>query len=449
MPHDAPDMRQVGRPGAGISRRGFLRLGGGALAGAALLGGTLAGCGGESGGGAAGGAIKVASWNIAADALKEVVPAFEEKYPEASASVQYITFDYEQLIPRLQAGAGAPDVFSVGQQDFQNFLMRFPDQFVDLTGRMERYRDQFAPAPLATVEKGSKTYGVPWDMGPIGLFYREDYFEEAGVDPASLTTYDRFIEAGQELQERLPDVKMTAIDATGTGGNPATFFYLLNQLGGSFYDDEGRIDFTNEKSYRAMDLVRRIKEAGIYADAPTYDEWTRVVSNGDAATSISAVWDAGTIKSSGGEEQQGKWNVMPLPAFEEGGSRQATAAGSVLVVSSQSQSPDAAWNFIEQALLTNEGQDKSWKYGLFPSWRPYWETESFNEPDPYFGFPVAPKFVEIARDVPPLEFGAHFLDFQKPLGDAYAAVLTGNASPEEALARAEERAASATDLEIA
>src|SRR3712207_9563284 len=61
---------------------------------------------------------------------------------------------------------------------------------------------------------------------------------------------------------------------------------------------------------------------------------------------------------------------------------------------------DAAWDFIEQALLTKEGQAESWAQGLFPSWTPYWETEAFNEPDPYFGFAIAPKFAGIAREVP-------------------------------------------------
>ena len=121
----------------------------------------------------------------------------------------------------------------------------------------------------------------------------------------------------------------------------------------------------------------------------------------------------------------------------------------MLVISSQTSNEDAAWDFIEQALLTREGQAESWAQGLFPSWTPYWETAEFNEPDSYFGFPVAPKFANIARDVPALEYGPRFLDFQKPLMDAYAAVLTGDTSVEEAMAQAEDRAASASGLQVA
>jgi lactose/L-arabinose transport system substrate-binding protein len=364
--------------------------------------------------------------------------------------MQAITIDYQQLIPRLQAGSGAPDVFSLAQQDFQNFLMRFPGEFVDVTDRMEGYTSQFAEAPLSHARKDGKLFAVPWDMGPVGLWYRKDLFEKAGIAPDDVTTYDGFIEAGKELERKVGGgAKMTAFDASGGGTNPSHYHILLNQQDGSFYGSGGKIDFTNEKSYRAMGVLDRFVTEEIAVDTPTYDEISRAISNGDAATDMGAAWDVGLIKSAGGKAQKGKWDVMPLPAFASGGPREATLSGSVLVISSQSQNVDAAWDFIEQALLTKEGQSESWAQGLFPSWEPYWETAAFNEPDPFFGFAVAPKFADIARKVPALDYGPHFLDFQKPLMDAYAAVLTGDTAPQEAFAQAEERAASASGLRVA
>ncbi len=363
--------------------------------------------------------------------------------------MQAMTIDYQQIVPRLVAGSGAPDVFSVAQQDFKNMMMRFPGQFVDVSDRMERYRDQFADAPLANSEKGGKYFGVPWDMGPVGLWYRKDLFRRAGIGPEDVTTYDDFVRAGQELERRTGGVKMTAFDASGGGTNPSHYHILLNQQGGSFYASGDRIDFTNQKSYDAMNLLDRFVREEIAADTPTPEEYSRVLTNSDAATLMGAAWDVGTIKTAGGKAQKGAWDVIPLPAFESGGSREATLSGSVLVISAQSEKVDAAWDFIETALLTREGQAESWAQGLFPSWEPYWETEAFNEPDPYFGFAVAPKFTKIAREVAALDYGPNFLDFQNPLMDAYSAVLTGETTPQEAMAQAEEQAASATGLEVA
>jgi lactose/L-arabinose transport system substrate-binding protein len=430
-----------------MNRRQFLRLGGAGLAGAALLGGgALAGCGGSS----TGGGLTVASWDVADDALRATFPLFKKKRPGTQVSMQAMTIDYQQIIPRLQAGSGAPDVFTIAQQDFQNFLMRFPDQFVDVSDRLEKHASQFAEAPLSHASKDGKYFGVPWDMGPVGLWYRRDLFERAGIGAADVATYDGFIEAGKTLQGEVGgNTKMTAFDTSGGGTNPSHYHILLNQQDGSFYGPGGKIDFTNEKSYTAMGMLDRFVTEGIAIDTPTYDEFARVVSNSDTATTMGAAWDLGSIKSAGGNAQKGNWDVAPLPAFTQGGPREATLSGSVLVISSQTENEDAAWDFIEQALLTKEGQAESWAQGLFPSWTPYWETEAFNEPDPYFGFAVAPKFAEIARQVPALDYGAHFLDFQKPLMDAYAAVLTGETPPPEAMAQAEKRAASASGLQVA
>ncbi len=430
-----------------MNRRQFLRLGGAGLAGAALLGGgTLAGCGGSS----ASGGLTVASWDVASDALEATIPLFKKKRPGTDVSMQAITIDYQQLIPRLQAGSGAPDVYSIAQQDFQNFLMRFPGEFVDVSDRMEKYTSEFAEAPLSHAQKDGKFFGVPWDMGPVGLWYRKDLFQQAGISADDVATYDGFIEAGKALQQEVGgNARMTSFDASGGGTNPSHYHILLNQQNGSFYGSGGKIDFTNEKSYNAMGLLDRFVTEDIALDTPTYDEQSRALSNSDAATDMGAAWDVGLIKGAGGDAQKGKWDVVPLPAFTQGGPREATLSGSVLVISSQTQNEDAAWDFIEQALLTKEGQAESWAQGLFPSWTPYWETAAFNETDPYFGFPVAPKFANIARDVPALDYGPHFLDFQKPLMDAYAAVLTGDTAPPDAMAQAEKRAASASGLKVA
>ncbi len=417
------------------------------LSGAALLGGgALAGCSSPS----RGPGLTVATWDVADDALRATIPLFKRKHPVVEVEMQAMTIDYQQVVPRLVAGSGAPDVFSIAQQDFQNVMMRFPGQFVDVTDRMEKFRDQFADAPLSHAEKDGKLYAVPWDMGPVGLWYRKDLFRRAGIGPNDVATYDGFIEAGKELQNRVGGgTKMTAFDASGGGTNPSHYHILLNQQGGSFYGSGNTIDFTNQKSYNAMGLLDRFVTEDIAADTPTPEEYSRVVTNSDTATLMDAAWGVGTIKTAGGNAQKGEWDVIPLPAFTSGGPREATLSGSVLVISSQTEKEDAAWDFIASALLTREGQAESWAQGLFPSWTPYWETPAFNEPDPYFGFAVAPKFAAIAREVPALEYGTNFLDFQSPLMDAYSAVLTGDTTPQDAMAQAEQRAASATGLEVA
>ena len=74
---------------------------------------------------------------MASDALRETIPLRKKRRPGAEAFMQPIIIDYRQLIPRPQAASGAPDVFSLAPQDFQNFLAKHAVQQIPrpLTGQ--------------------------------------------------------------------------------------------------------------------------------------------------------------------------------------------------------------------------------------------------------------------------------------------------------------------------
>lgn len=394
------------------------------------------------------GDIKVAAWNNAADALEASIPGFNKKYPNVKVTIQRVTSNYDKIIPPLTAGTGAPDVIQIQQRDMQNFLMKFENQFVDLSGKLNAHKNEFAKTAWVTVEKGGKVYAAPWDLGPVAVWYRKDFFEQAGIDPKTITTWDKFIGAGKQLQSKLGDkVKMTTMDITGTD-YPTWWQIMLNQQGGTFYNDKGEIKFTSDASIKAMDMVLKMKNEGIVFNTPTWDDRVRAVVNGNTATVIYPVWYAGTLRHQA-SDQKGKWGLFPLPAFTEGGPNQANSGGSVLAISSQSKNQDAAWAFIEYNLLTNEGQDVQMKYGLFPSWQPYYQTEGFKKPDEYFGFASAEFFSNVSKNIPELQYGPYFLDFRKPLSDALGAVMGGKKNSMDALKEAEAQSGKATGLKVA
>jgi lactose/L-arabinose transport system substrate-binding protein len=394
------------------------------------------------------GEITVASWNDAADALEAEIPGFNKKYPNIKVNVQRVTSKYDKIIPPLTAGTGAPDIIQTQQRDLSNFLMKFPDQFVDLSDKLNSHKDEFAKAAWVSVLKDDKPFGIPWDLGPTAVWYRKDFFEKAGIDPKTLTTWDKYVEAGKTLNQKLPDVKMVALDLTGTDTSPDVYNILFNQQGGAFYNDKKEIHLAQDASYNAINTIKKFKDENIALNAPTWDDRVRAVVNGKTASMIYPIWYAGTIRHQA-EDQKGKWGVIPLPAFKEGGPNQANLGGSALAITKQSKNPEAAWKFIEYSLMTNEGEDVQMKFGLFPSWEPYYKSEGMKKQDEFFGFPLAEFFGTVSDKIPPLEYGPHFLDFRKPLEDAYGNVLTGKMSPEQAYKQAEEESSKASGIKIA
>lgn len=392
------------------------------------------------------GTVTVAAWNAAADALEQSIPGFKQKYPNVNVTINRVTSKYDKIIPPLTAGTGAPDIIQVQQRDFQNFMLKFPKSFVDLSSTIKA--EDFSEAAWVSVIKDNKPYAIPWDLGPTAVWYRKDYYEKAGIDPKSLTTWDKFIESGKKLQETVGGkTKMLAFDLTGTDTNPDVYMMLLNELGGQFYNDKGDLKLNNPQSVRALEMVKRFKDENIVANGPTWDDRLRIVANGETASVIYPVWYGGSI-STQAADQKGKWGVMPLPAFEEGGPNQANLGGSVLAITDQSKNKEAAKAFLEYVLLTYEGQDVQLKYGLFPSWKPYYNSAGFKVSDAYFGFPLAEFFGTVSTKIPPLQYGPYFLDLRKPLLDAYAEVLSGKSPIPDALKKAEEQSAKITGLKV-
>lgn len=395
----------------------------------------------------ANGEITIASWAAAADSMEESAEKFMEENPGTKINVRRVGHDYQSIIPPLTSGTGAPDIVHIEQRDFQTFLRNFDGQFKDLSEEIGDKKDEFASIAWEAVEKDDGVYGVPWDLGPAAVWYRSDYYEEANIDVESIKTWDDFIEAGKQLQEELDGVNMVAFDTVGSDPNPSTWMILMNQLGGEYTDVEGNINFSNEANIRAMDMVKEFKDQGIVAHSGNWDELVQAVSTGKTASVILPVWFAGTI-SGQADGQAGLWDVMPLPAFDEGGTQQANLGGGVLAITEGSKNPDLALEFLQFALLTNEGQDIQMKYGLFPSWQPYYESEGFQVEDEYFGFKLADFFGSVATDIPSLKFGPYYMDFHNELLNAYGDVMNDNATTEKAFEDAEKRSQSATGLDI-
>lgn len=402
---------------------------------------------GESGNGEVSGEITVAAWNLAADSLTDTAELFMEQYPDATVTVDYVDSDYDSITPPLTAGQGAPDIMQIQQRDFPNFMNVFEGQFVDISDRLGDEESDFAEVAMNLVKNEEGIYALPWDIGPVGVYYRQDMFEEAGIDADSLTTWDKYIEAGTKLQSELDGVNMASHSLTNDD-IAETYRMLMNQLSGEYYDEDGNLNFVREENIQALDMFKQMVDADLFLQSPTWDDRIRAFSNDQIATVLFPVWYAGTIKTQA-PDQEGMWGLMPMPAFTEGGPNQSHSGGSALAISSQTENEELAWAFLEFSLMTNEGQDIQMDYGLFPSWQPYYETENFQAEDEYFGLSLSEFFGELSTDIPTIDYGPYFMDVNGAMVGAIGEVVIDGKDIEEALRDAEETASRDTGLDIA
>ncbi len=223
---------------------------------------------------------------------------------------------------------------------------------------------------------------MPWDSGPVAMFYRRDFYEKAGVDPASIKTWDDFIAAGKKVMEANPGVTMTQADINGD----TEFFRMIsNEQGcGYFSKDSKAITVNQPHCVTALEKVKALKDAGLLIPG-TWDEKIQANTAGTVATQMYGGWYEGTVRSTS-PDLAGKWGVYLMPSASADGPRAANLGGSSLAITSASKNKEAAWAYLNYTLGTNEGQVTMLKeFGLVPSLLSALDDPFVSQEQPYWG----------------------------------------------------------------
>ncbi|MFN3266382.1 MAG: ABC transporter substrate-binding protein [Deinococcales bacterium] len=391
------------------------------------------------------GEISVFSWSE--PSYSSVLADFNKLYP--NIKVKFVTVGYTDAYPRITASLAGnvplADVVMIESERVEIYGTRFPNAFTDLSawgGKWERNFDRSKWAQ--SVVKG-KLITMPTDAAPVGMWYRADMFEKAGVNPTGIRTWADYLEAGKKVIAANPGVRMAGIDVNGS----ETLLRILIQQQNSFYvDQEGRIAVNSSKMNRALSFVKSAWDAGILANVQGTDGLIGAFKTNRIATINLPVWMIGIFKGFA-PEQRGKWGVVQIPALTAGGGQSAYIGGSSLAIPANSQNKEAAWAFVEW-YTTYGSKNVLEKRGAWPSFLPSLSAPILNTPDNFFATPnVFAPFRKSAFLGRPLRYSS---DYDKAFGvvvAAQASVLTGGQSVQAALDKAAKDLQNATGRAIA
>ncbi|TSB47055.1 extracellular solute-binding protein [Alkalicoccobacillus porphyridii] len=396
------------------------------------------------------GDLTVWAWNLEADYLLDIVPDFEEMYPNINVHILKLSGDqvYQRLTTGLAAGVESqlPDLVQVENQRIDLYMENFSESFVNLSEMgFDEHRDKFVEgkiAPLINDDDGVMAF--PRDTGPMAVFYREDLFEEAGIDPDEIVTWDDYIAAGEQMLEE------TGTLMTGMQFNGDTQFYraMLQQHELLYFDLDGNVTANTDAAYRSMETLKAMDDAGIFLYASTGEEVNAAIKNDAVASVISGSWQKGIIEDQM-PEQEGLWRVMKMPVFEEGGLTAANDGGSNLAITSVSSNKEAAYLFGEFASVNVDNQVYgALAYGAYPALIGAIDHPQLAEGDEFFGGQeIFTLFGEEAVDLPVVNFTDDYLRAQNNFNDAIGRVILENVSVAEGLETAGNRLEAATGRE--
>jgi multiple sugar transport system substrate-binding protein len=379
----------------------------------------VAACGGDDGGGEDSGDTtegvsqaeideamqspsEITFWTWVPDIEKEVA-LFEEAYPEITVNVVNAgqgADHYAKLRTALEAGEGAPDVAQIEFQMIPTFAIT--ESLLDLRPYgAEELADQFVEWTWAQVSgPNGEVWAIPQDTGPMGMLYREDIFDEHGIEVPE--TWDEFAEAARQLNDADPDVFITNV-APNQG---AWFTAMLWQAGANpFGGSEGErfsADLTSEQAQQVAtywgDLV---SEGVVSTDADFTDQWYQAFNRDKYATWLTAAWGP-VFLASAAESTSGNWRAAPLPQWTQGEQVSANWGGSTSAVMSSTQNPIVAAKFAE---FLNADQESAMTMAteqfLFPPLKSVLSEPEFAEQELEFygGQKVNEVFAEISNTV--------------------------------------------------
>lgn len=336
-------------------------------------------------------------WNRSID--PQLFRDFEEAHPGVTVNDQLVGGDYASRFNTTLAGqAFVPDVVALNN-DISRY---FPDadQFVDL---YEMGAEEDRHLYLDWKWKAGETLdgrliGYPMDTGPLALYYRHDFFEQAGLptEPDDVTAqfaeWEDYFEAGLELQQALPGVRMM---------DNVPYIYLMALMQAQeFYVNRDQVYVGDGESVRrawdvalqayGMDLAARVN--------PFTPDWSAGVSESSFASFVGAVWMKQFLLESG-NNVAGTWRVAQTP----GGP--GNQGGSFIGITKYARNKELCFELI-RTIMSPESQVRMYKsLSLFPSAIDALEDPVMSEPEDFFGGqPTAEQFVTTAKELEPFYF---------------------------------------------
>jgi ABC-type glycerol-3-phosphate transport system substrate-binding protein len=405
------------------------------------------------------GKVTLWMWKAAHDTLinSGVLDKFKEEYPDVEVEVvEYAPADVYQKLPlALQAGTGAPDISLVENSHLAQIVSL--GGLTDMTEWVTPYLDKMNAYKWADAKLDDKYYAMPWDSGPVVLYYRRDVFEAAGLpsDPESVSeavsTWDKYFDVCQTIMEETGSACFSNNKANNYG---RLYEMMLWQQGLGYYNAEGDVTVDSPQNIATLETMKRFWDADLTSDQLEWtDGWyAELAAETEAkpiATLVEAAWMGAFLKGWIAPGTEGKWGVALMPAMEEGQVRAANDGGSAFVIPEQSQNKEAAWALTEFLFGRVENQVAMFKSSdFFPSLEAAYADPVFSEPDPFFADQaVRPTYVEVVKEVPiAYVYGPHYPEMNGFVATAIQKVATGEASPADALKEAADAIRSQTGM---
>lgn len=299
------------------------------------------------------------------EANEGLVETFNESQDRihVTASSQGSYADVEQKVRQSVVAGNQPDVFITVINSVSGLAADGVTE--DLTPLMEADNefdiDDFIEGIVASSVVDEKYYGLPYFNSTPLVYYNKDFFEEAGVDPEQLATWDGFQEAAATLTK----------DGVIGGTQGETFWIYeanMNQKNGQLFNaDKTKSQFASKEGIEAADFILDMVKAGSW-QFPVGEQGLEQAKQAFETGKAGMIFASTANLSANLESSKEAGFELGAAMLPEGDKRAVAVGGANIVMTGglDDEKQQAAWEFIEFMTSTDSNAWASEYTGYLP-----------------------------------------------------------------------------------
>ncbi|MFC3209957.1 ABC transporter substrate-binding protein [Planomicrobium okeanokoites] len=257
--------------------------------------------------------------------FEDVVAMYEKENPDVNIEITTVGGgeDYGAALRSKFASGNEPAIFNIGgPQDVADWK----DSLAPLSDTAAAGAALDGTLDGVTVE--SEVLGLPYNQEGYGFIYNTRLFEEAGIDPASITDYASLEEAVKTLDSKKEELEIESVFAFPGKETWVTGLHLSNTFIAPEFDhnvlsafDAPAVEFKYSDGFKKIvDLQNE------YSKQPTVSlDYSQQVEELFSLERVAIIqqgnWAYGSIAGIDQEFADGGIDMMPIPVegYEEGG----------------------------------------------------------------------------------------------------------------------------------
>lgn len=289
--------------------------------------------------------------------MNQAVAEFEAANPGIKVELPFLENEaFKAKLTTLLQSADAPDVFHSwgGGVFYEQAAAGVLRPVEDVVTQAAKDSTGTAGVSAFTAADGH-LYGLARDVGEVVLWYNKALFAQAGVDPASLESWEGFLEGVKKF-------KAAGITPLAVGAKdkwPAHFWWsklVVRLAGKDGFEAAARGEgdgFAGADFVRAGELFLELAALEPWQEgflAASYGDASGYFGDGKAAMHLMGDWDYGVMKDNSASKQgipDDQLGILPFPTIEGGKGDPTDTLGGLSGYLFSKNASDAAVKWIE------------------------------------------------------------------------------------------------------